>query len=84
LRRIDSLSRIAFGGNRRIGQLLNRGLIIGFVPIPNGDLATTNFALGGPNDRYLYGGGGQRHLLALQDAYRGLVGPGGVRLKPQP
>jgi sugar lactone lactonase YvrE len=28
-----------------------RGLIIGFVPIPNGDAATTNFAFGGPDNQ---------------------------------
>ena len=24
---------------------------VGFVPVPNGDLATTNFAFGGPDNR---------------------------------
>ena len=27
--------------------------IVGFVPIPNGDVATTNFAFGGPDNQYI-------------------------------
>jgi sugar lactone lactonase YvrE len=36
----------------RLGGIMEidpRGLIVGFVPIPNGELATTNFAFGGPD-----------------------------------
>lgn len=39
----------------RLGGIIEidpRGLILGFVPIPNGDLATTNFAFGGDNNQY--------------------------------
>jgi sugar lactone lactonase YvrE len=37
-----------FGG---IPQIDPRGIILGCVPVPNGDLATTNFAFGGPDNR---------------------------------
>jgi hypothetical protein len=39
---------IAAGRLGGIVEIDPRGLILGFVPIPNGDLATTNFAFGGP------------------------------------
>jgi sugar lactone lactonase YvrE len=38
----------------RLGGIIEidpRGIILGFVQIPNGDLATTNFAFGGPDGR---------------------------------
>src|SRR5436305_13620741 len=35
-------------------QIYPRGLILGFVPVPNGDLLTTNFAFGGPENQYIY------------------------------
>ena len=30
------------------------GIILGFVPIPNGDITTTNVAFGGPDNQYIY------------------------------
>lgn len=41
----------------RLGGIIEidpRGLILGFVPIPNGDLATINFAFGGDDNQYIY------------------------------
>jgi sugar lactone lactonase YvrE len=35
-------------------QINPRGVILGFVPIPNNDAATTNFAFGGPDNQYIY------------------------------
>ena len=38
----------------RLGGILQidpRGIILGFVPAPNSDLSTTNFAFGGPDNR---------------------------------
>jgi len=56
----------------RLGGIIEidpRGIIVGFVPIPNGDVLTTNFAFGGPDNQYIYfRGGDYRHLLALQGA----------------
>jgi gluconolactonase len=49
----------ASAGLGGIIQINPRGVILGFVPIPNNDAATTNFAFGGPD---------QRDLLALQGA----------------
>jgi len=39
---------------RRIGKIEYRtsAMTVGFVPIPNGDAATTNFAFGGPDNRF--------------------------------
>ena len=46
-----------------------KGLILGFVPIPNGDTQTTNFAFGGPEQPvHLLRGRGQRAGLPLQGA----------------
>src|SRR6202795_1544977 len=42
---------IAAGGLGGVIQVDPRGVIVGFVPIPNNDLATTNFAFGGPDNR---------------------------------
>jgi gluconolactonase len=39
------------GGILQIGP---RGIIVGFVPVPNGDLATTNFAFGGSGNRGIF------------------------------
>ena len=61
-----------------------RGLIIGFVPIPNGDAATTNFAFGGPDNQYLYFEGSTSGTFwRFKTPYPGLIGPGGVRLPRQ-
>ena len=45
---------IAAGGSAESLQVDPRGIILGFVPIPNGDLATTNFAFGGPDNQTIY------------------------------
>ena len=55
----------------RLGGILQidpRGIILGFVPIPNGDVATTNFAFGGPENRDIRpaapSGASRRHIPA--------------------
>ena len=61
-----------------------RGVILGFVPIPNGDTATTNFAFGGPDNQYIYFEGATSGTFwRFKAPYPGLIGPGGVRLPPQ-
>src|SRR3954468_4778629 len=45
---------IAAGGLGGILQVDPRSIIVGFVPIPNGDLSTTNFAFGGPDNKTIY------------------------------
>jgi gluconolactonase len=61
------------------------GIILGFVPIPNGDAATTNFAFGGPDNQYLYfEGANSGTFWRFKAPYPGLIGPGGVRLPAQP
>jgi hypothetical protein len=32
----------------------SRGVILGYVPLPNGDAAGTNFAFGSPDNQYIY------------------------------
>jgi gluconolactonase len=57
------------------------GLIIGSVPIPNGDAATTNFVFGGPDNQDLYFEGATSGTFwRFKAPYPGLIGPGGVRL----
>ena len=72
----------------RIGGMLEidpRGFILGFVPIPNGDLAVTNFAFGGPDNQYIYFEGATSGTFwRFKAPYPGLIGPGGVRLPAQP
>jgi gluconolactonase len=72
----------------RLGGIIEidpRGLIIGFVPIPNGDLATTNFAFGGPDNQYIYFEGAiSGTFWRFKAPFPGLIGPGGVRLPAQP
>ena len=72
----------------RLGGMIEvdpRGVIVGFVPIPNGDLATTNFAFGGPDNQYIYFEGAiSGTFWRFKAPYPGLVGPGGVRLPAQP
>jgi len=67
----------------RLGGILQidpRGLILGFVPIPNGDLATTNFAFGGPDNRDIYFEGAVSGTFwKFKAPYPGLIGPGGIR-----
>ena len=71
----------------RIGGALEidpRGFILGFVPIPNGDLAATNFAFGGPDNQYIYFVGATSGTFwRLKPLYFGLIGSGWVRLPAQ-
>ena len=68
-----------------IVQIDPRGIIVGFVPIPNGDLLTTNFAFGGPDNQYIYFEGAiSGTFWRFKAPYPGLIGPGGVRLPAQP
>ena len=61
-----------------------RGFIIGFVPLPNGDPAGTNFAFGGENNQYIYMEGAvSGTIYKFKAPYPGLIGPGGVRLAAQ-
>ena len=53
------------------------GIIIGFVPIPNGDVQTTNFA-GGPDNRTIYSRAPSADVLSFQGALSRLIGPGGT------
>ena len=74
----------ALAGLGGIVQIDPRGMIIGFVPIPNGDTATTNFAFGGPDNQYIYFEGATSGTFwRFKAPYPGLIGPGGVRLPPQ-
>jgi gluconolactonase len=76
---------IAAGGLGGILQVDPRGIIIGFVPIPNGDLSTTNFAFGGPDNRTIYFmGANSGTFWRFTAPYPGLIGPGGTRLPAQP
>src|SRR5262249_50858024 len=71
----------------RVGGIVEidpRGLIVGFVPIPNGDLATTNFAFGHPDNQYIYlEGATSGTFWRFKAPYAGFLGPGGVRLAAQ-
>ena len=59
-----------------IVEINPRGLIIGFVPIPNGDAATTNFAFGGPNNQYVYFEGATSGTFwRFKAPYPGLIPP---------
>ena len=59
-------------------------MILGFVPIPNGDSVTTNFAFGGPDNQYIYFEGATSDTFwRFKAPYSGLIGPGGVRLQPK-
>jgi len=75
----------AVAGLGGIVEINPRGLILGFVPIPNDDAATTNFAFGGPDNQYLYfEGANSGTFWRFKAPYPGLIGPGGVRLAAQP
>jgi gluconolactonase len=75
----------ASGGGGGIIEIDPHGLIVGFVPIPNGDPATTNFAFGGPDNQYIYFEGATTGTFwRFKAPYPGLIGPGGVRLPAQP
>jgi len=68
-----------------IAEIDPRGIILGFVPIPNGDAATTNFAFGGPNNQDIFFEGAiSGTFWRFKAPYPGLIGPGGVRLPAQP
>ena len=61
-----------------------RGVILGYVPLPNGDAAGTNFAFGGPDNQYIYMEGAVSGTIwRFKAPYPGLIGPGGVRLSAQ-
>jgi gluconolactonase len=74
-----------WAASARLGGILQidpRGIILGFVPIPNSDLATTNFAFGGPDNQYIYFEGAiSGTFWKFRAPYPGLIGPGGVRKK---
>ena len=55
------------------------------MPIPNGDLATTNFAFGGPDNKtIIFMGANSGTFWRFKAPYPGLIGPGGMRLPAQP
>jgi len=61
-----------------------RGFIVGYVPLPNGDAAATNFAFGGENNQYIYMEGAvSGTVYKFKAPYPGLIGPGGVRRTAQ-
>ncbi len=61
-----------------------RGIILGYVPLPNGDAAATNFAFGGENNQYIYMEGAVSGVIyRFKAPYPGLIGPGGKRLPAQ-
>jgi gluconolactonase len=75
----------ALAGLGGIIQVNPRGIILGFVPIPNNDAATTNFAFGGPDNQSIYlEGATSGTFWRFKTANPGLIGPGGVRLPAQP
>jgi len=62
-----------------------RGIIIGYVPLPNGDASATNFAFGGPDNQYIYMEGAvSGTIYRFKAPHPGLIGPGGKRLPAQP
>jgi gluconolactonase len=74
----------ALAGLGGIIQIDRRGIILGFVPIPNGDTATTNFAFGGQDNQYIYlEGATSGTFWRFKAPYPGLIGPAGVRLPAQ-
>ena len=76
---------VALAGLGGIIQIDRRGLILGFVPIPNGDNATTNFAFGGPDNRDIFLEGAiSGTFWRFKAPFPGLIGPGGGRLPAQP
>jgi sugar lactone lactonase YvrE len=66
---------VAAGHLGGIMEIDPRGLIDGFVPIPNGDLSTTNFAFGGPDNQYIYFEGAiSGTFWRFKAPYPGLIG----------
>jgi gluconolactonase len=78
----DLWAQLGIGG---IIEYDKRGVILGYVPLPNGDAAATNFAFGGPNNQYIYMEGAvSGTVYRFKAPYPGLIGPGGKRLPAQP
>jgi gluconolactonase len=77
-----------WAASARLGGMLQidpRGIILGFVPIPNGDLATTNFAFGGADNRDIFFEGAVTGTFwKFKAPFPGLIGPAGARLPAQP
>jgi gluconolactonase len=68
-----------------IAEINPAGLIVGFVPAPNGDLHTSNFTFGGPNNQYIYFEAAETgRFYRFKAPYPGLIGPGGARLALRP
>jgi gluconolactonase len=62
-----------------------RGIILGYVPLPNGDPSATNFAFGGQDNQYIYMEGAvSGTVYRFKAPHPGLIGPGGKRLAAQP
>ena len=75
----------ALAGLGGIIQINPRGVVLGFVPIPNNDAATTNFAFGGSDNQDIYlEGATSGTFWRFKAPHPGLIGPGGVRLPAQP
>ena len=75
----------ALAGLGGIIQINPRGVVLGFVPIPNDDALTTNFAFAGPDNQLIYlEGATSGTFWRFKAPYPGLIGPGGVRLAAQP
>jgi gluconolactonase len=72
----------------RLGGVLQvdpRGLTVGFVPVPGTDLATTNFAFGGQDNRDIVVMAANSGIFyRFKAPHPGLIGPAGTRLPAQP
>jgi hypothetical protein len=67
--------RYVWAATARLGGIIQidpRGIILGFVPVPNGDFATTNFAFGGP-DNHLPGRSEHRPFWQFKAPSPGLI-----------
>ena len=77
---------IAAGGLGGVIQVDPRGVIVGFVPIPapGGDLATTNLAFGGQDNKEIFVmAANSGTFWRFKTPNPGLIGPGGIRLPEQ-
>jgi gluconolactonase len=77
---------IAAGGLGGVIQVDPRGVIVGFVPIPapGGDLATTNLAFGGQDNKEIFVmSANSGTFWRFKTPNPGLIGPGGIRLPEQ-
>ena len=73
---------IAASGLGGVIQVDPRGLIVGFVPIPapGGDLATTNLASGGQDNKKIFVmSASSGTFWRFRTPNPGLIGPGGIR-----